>query len=437
MTVLEAAGLQQLPVGLLPHAPPELLPEEATRLAVDLPSLAFASRRSHLPLLQPVIPGLANARLTPAEFVDAGMETTRAATVLGGAVELQVAAHSPPQGTSTLAQIQALKLISPVGTLGMAPGCLDAVAGMTRSAQLSSTHSGAATMCPALSTAIPSPFLIGGGLPVAADPMSMSSAMPFEIVATGNLTGPKHRAVVHTVSTGSSDDTASRGGSEPCGSSDSSDSGEKKCRAWKIMLTAQQAVEIYQQLPADTLHITSKSVAVGKQFGVSAKTIRDIWKRETWVKATRHVWSEADEKSYLEEESRKSAASASRGPPPGSVASLLSDDVDERSPSPLERNTSKGSRARGRPKGVKDSRPRKRRCMSNALSDRVGGGSSSSPHGSSQTAFSVSHSVEGSRSPCALDDSSICLSAGIPSMTSAAPSTVTIGAPICAPSCKR
>ena len=217
----------------------------------------------------------------------------------------------------------------------------------------------------------------------------------------------------HLVANLSSDETESHNSeasrpSEASGSSDGSDSGDKKCRAWKIMLTAQQAVQIYKQMPADSLHITSKSVIVGKQYGVSAKTIRDIWKRETWVKATRHVWSEADEHQYRQEEKKSLAASASQPPPPGSVASLLSDDV-ERSPSPphatsAPANCSVGpSRSRGRPKGVKDSRPRKRRCMSASVAAQMSGRDTSVTSTSSQATWSMSP-APGSRSPSSLGD---------------------------------
>eukprot|EP00960_Hanusia_phi_P035364 751654-Hanusia_phi.AAC.7 len=140
-------------------------------------------------------------------------------------------------------------------------------------------------------------------------------------------------------------------------SSDASSNSDKKRKSWKIMLSAEQAVEIYKQLPSDTLHVTSKSVSVGKQFGVSAKTIRDIWKRETWVKATRKFWSEDDELRYREKERQEQDAERC---PPGSVASLLSDDM-KRTSSP--NSNSSCSRTRGRPKGVKDSRPRKRRFI--------------------------------------------------------------------------
>ena len=179
----------------------------------------------------------------------------------------------------------------------------------------------------------------------------------------------------------SSDDTTSGGtgsgrGSEEASSSDGSDSGDKKCRSWKIMLTAQQAVQIYQQMPTDSQRITSSSVQVGMRFGVSAKTVRDIWKRQTWVKATRQVWSAEDERQYQEKEERKHAdnkrETMGAHAPPGSVASLLADE-EEFSPWPSPKQTSGHCRTRGRPKGVKDSRPRKRRNVAPAVGTMLEG----------------------------------------------------------------
>jgi hypothetical protein len=255
---------------------------------------------------------------------------------------------------------------------------------------------------------LPPASLLGATRPARMEAGRMWSSATAE---TGGFCMQGHRTG-HLLANLSSDETESHNSeasrpSEASGSSDGSDSGDKKCRAWKIMLTAQQAVQIYKQMPADSLHITSKSVIVGKQYGVSAKTIRDIWKRETWVKATRHVWSEADEKQYRQEEKKSLAASASQPPPPGSVASLLSDDV-ERSPSPhaasAPANGSVGpSRSRGRPKGVKDSRPRKRRCMSASVAAEMSGRDASVTSTSSQATWSLSP-APGSRSPSCLGD---------------------------------
>jgi hypothetical protein len=38
-----------------------------------------------------------------------------------------------------------------------------------------------------------------------------------------------------------------------------------------------------------------KSVQVSAKYGVSAKTIRDIWNRRTWTDATSFLWSSHDD----------------------------------------------------------------------------------------------------------------------------------------------
>eukprot|EP00293_Proteomonas_sulcata_P001467 CAMPEP_0184328690 /NCGR_PEP_ID=MMETSP1049-20130417/143755_1 /TAXON_ID=77928 /ORGANISM="Proteomonas sulcata, Strain CCMP704" /LENGTH=397 /DNA_ID=CAMNT_0026651015 /DNA_START=422 /DNA_END=1615 /DNA_ORIENTATION=+ len=128
----------------------------------------------------------------------------------------------------------------------------------------------------------------------------------------------------------------------------------KKNKSWKIMLTAEQAVQIYSQRPqgGGANKGTGFSASVGRKFGVSAKTIRDIWNRETWVKATREHWTVEENDQYKEANKEQGSDDPNNRPAPGSVASLLDEDNSQES----------HKRARGRPKGVKDSRPRKRRA---------------------------------------------------------------------------
>ena len=378
------------------------------------------------PLLQPPLTAAGIASALRPGFGDAGLgHLSRHPGALGAAGSLQLHAAAQPRpldqtATNALNQLRALQsVLSPHGpgaavsgwalggggVVGSAAGVLGGV-GLGASVSPAAHIHGPAHMRPLLSP----PLRMGGTLSGGTD-ASISLGASFD-PALLNL---RDRAAHSAASALSSDDTISRGGSEPCASSDSSDSGDKKCRAWKIMLTAEQAVEIYKQMPQDSLHITSKSVVMGKQFGVSAKTIRDIWKRETWVKATRHVWSDADEQSYRLEESKNStSAPFSRGaPPPGSVASLLSHASDHRSPSPAGSSTVPAgagtARTRGRPKGVKDSRPRKRRCMGVALEgcDPLLSGASLPSHAmyklhamyNLHAAGSASHSAAGSPSP--------------------------------------
>jgi hypothetical protein len=39
---------------------------------------------------------------------------------------------------------------------------------------------------------------------------------------------------------------------------------------------------------------------VASRCGVNSKTIRDIWNRETWVRATRALWTAEEEEAYRE-----------------------------------------------------------------------------------------------------------------------------------------
>ena len=71
------------------------------------------------------------------------------------------------------------------------------------------------------------------------------------------------------------------------------------------VLNAAQAQEIYrckiQLLQPLTLDLSlqtaqsrmrGQSVPVANRFGVSPKTVRDIWNRQTWAYATEELWDE-------------------------------------------------------------------------------------------------------------------------------------------------
>ena len=67
----------------------------------------------------------------------------------------------------------------------------------------------------------------------------------------------------------------------------------------RIVLTACQAVEIYNQKPksaeqCDLPRFSGLSVVIAEKYGVSPKTIRDIWNRRTWVFATKHLYTETE-----------------------------------------------------------------------------------------------------------------------------------------------
>jgi hypothetical protein len=84
----------------------------------------------------------------------------------------------------------------------------------------------------------------------------------------------------------------------------------------RIVLNESLAVEIYQyklafSAPSSPVscfqslerRIRGQSARVSSEFGVSPKTIRDVWNHKTWVHATNHLWSHIqngpDQKSSL------------------------------------------------------------------------------------------------------------------------------------------
>eukprot|EP00961_Rhodomonas_salina_P205681 2776118-Rhodomonas_salina.1 len=67
-------------------------------------------------------------------------------------------------------------------------------------------------------------------------------------------------------------------------------------------LTAEEAAEVYTLRPNSAKGLTLRRggmiqcKSIAPQFGVTAKTIRDIWHGRTWATATKHLWSEEEKK---------------------------------------------------------------------------------------------------------------------------------------------
>ncbi len=72
----------------------------------------------------------------------------------------------------------------------------------------------------------------------------------------------------------------------------------------RVILNGSLAAEIYAEklalvaptsfescLKDSRVKMKGKSVTVSAKYGVSAKTIRDIWNRRTWTNATSALWS--------------------------------------------------------------------------------------------------------------------------------------------------
>jgi len=74
-----------------------------------------------------------------------------------------------------------------------------------------------------------------------------------------------------------------------------------------VILTADQARMIYSlrsESTAQTFELRSvagKSSLVAELYGVSPKTIRDVWNRKTWTQVTRPMWT-AEEAEHYERE---------------------------------------------------------------------------------------------------------------------------------------
>ncbi len=75
----------------------------------------------------------------------------------------------------------------------------------------------------------------------------------------------------------------------------------------RVVLNAKLAAEIYAHkiaimaptsfescMQASGLKMKGKSARLSLRYGVSAKTIRDIWSRRTWINATNYLWSAED-----------------------------------------------------------------------------------------------------------------------------------------------
>jgi hypothetical protein len=104
-------------------------------------------------------------------------------------------------------------------------------------------------------------------------------------------------------------------GSGGSGGSSEEEDGDRK--QWTIALDAALAAKIYAARPwnAGTRYGSmAEATRIGELHGVSPKTIRDIWNRKSWVKATRPFWTPAEEAAFVPRRHRRSG-----GAPPSGV----------------------------------------------------------------------------------------------------------------------
>mmetsp|Transcript_26986 Transcript_26986/g.71027 ORF Transcript_26986/g.71027 Transcript_26986/m.71027 type:complete len:127 (-) Transcript_26986:20-400(-) len=72
----------------------------------------------------------------------------------------------------------------------------------------------------------------------------------------------------------------------------------------------QAACRIYEKRPRPGERRRGKSCTMSAhlaaEYGVTTKTIRDIWNRSTWGKVTRHLWTPAEVQRYVDQRRRMS-----------------------------------------------------------------------------------------------------------------------------------
>lgn len=88
----------------------------------------------------------------------------------------------------------------------------------------------------------------------------------------------------------------------PSSSSHNEGSEDGDRRNQSIALNSATAVDIYQKRPRDA-GTKYGSMACAAQlaaaYDVSPKTIRDIWNRKSWVKATKPMWTEEEKRNHI------------------------------------------------------------------------------------------------------------------------------------------
>ncbi|EKX44120.1 hypothetical protein GUITHDRAFT_109903 [Guillardia theta CCMP2712] len=137
----------------------------------------------------------------------------------------------------------------------------------------------------------------------------------------------------------------------------------------RAVISEEIAVEIFAKRKMNTKFKTADSCLVANEYGVSSKSVRDVWDRRTWVKATMPLWTPAEVEQYEKSNKR----------PPG------------------------------RPLGVTDSKPRKRRCHSHksdqTLRKKVAESRRQQPNDASSSSSSSSSTCYFNSSSCSSSSS--------------------------------
>ena len=112
----------------------------------------------------------------------------------------------------------------------------------------------------------------------------------------------------------------------------------------KVVLNDAIAVEIYSAKHGKSRHDAQR---LAMRYGVTAKTIRDIWRRRTWTRSTRHLWCRDDLREIKRGLASRSCRPTLHNPPPPQGPQQLPDQFQSISTLTVLQNSgsTEGSRA--------------------------------------------------------------------------------------------
>eukprot|EP00960_Hanusia_phi_P064775 765910-Hanusia_phi.AAC.1 len=82
----------------------------------------------------------------------------------------------------------------------------------------------------------------------------------------------------------------------------------------KRALTPSLASDIFAQRSLKPGYVAIESSFVARQYGVSSKTVRDIWSRRSWAKATRPLWTVEEQQAQSTKQEQGCESPATRQP---------------------------------------------------------------------------------------------------------------------------
>eukprot|EP00960_Hanusia_phi_P030768 748838-Hanusia_phi.AAC.1 len=123
---------------------------------------------------------------------------------------------------------------------------------------------------------------------------------PIAALSRGNVQSPSSSGISQASTAASSNYSS--------GEEESVDSSGERKKHWSISLDESLAIKIYENRPRNAgskYGSMAEAARIGELHGVSPKTIRDIWNRKSWVKATRPLWTPAEVQAFIPRKHRR------------------------------------------------------------------------------------------------------------------------------------